>query len=128
MKLDFPCDLQWSDLAGTSNTVRHCDRCDRNVFNLSGMTKARAEALLAEHGKGLCVHFVARDGHIVHDGDPLMQLRRQKRGAWRLLAGALVVQSVFAAAGHGSDNYFDPFYGLRDAIADAFADDEYMGG
>lgn len=128
MELDFVCDLNWSDLKGASKIVRHCDRCDRDVFNLSGMTRERAARLLKENGAGLCVHFVSREGTIVHDGDPLMQLRSQKRGAWRLVAGALVVQSAFAMVGDSSERYFDPFYGLADAVTDAFEDDEYMGG
>lgn len=113
MKLKFECPLTWNDLAGTSTIRRHCDRCDHAVYNLSGMTRDQARRALALHegaGKKMCVHFVSRNGQIVHDGDPLLQLEGQRRGAGKLLAAALLVQTAFAiVADEPSDFYFDPF-------------------
>lgn len=108
-ELSYYCELSWADLPGNSNTIRHCGQCDTKVYNLSAMTEAQAARLLSREGAPPCVHFVSRDGRIVHDGDPLEQLRKQRRGAKKLLAGALAVQAVFMAVGEGERVFLDPF-------------------
>lgn len=107
--LSYRCELTWNDLPGDSNTVRHCGECDKDVYNLTGMTKAQAARFLELRREGLCVHFAARDGQIVHDGDPIEQLERQQVGAKKLLAGALAVQAVFMTFGQGEKVLLDPF-------------------
>ncbi len=110
MKLAFECDLRWNDLDGTSNTRRHCTDCDRDVYNLSGMTRRQATRLLADDAAGLCVRFVSRNGQIVHDGDPIAQLRAQRGGAGRLLATAMLAQAAFLTfADDPRAAFFDPF-------------------
>ncbi len=118
MKLSFECDLRWQDLEGASNMLRHCNRCDHTVYNLSGMTRRDAKKVLKLHeGKKVCVHFVSLSGHIVHDGDPLEQLEHQRRGAGRLVAAALIVQAAFVALSNDPvGDYFDPFASLVDAL------------
>ena len=107
-KLSYTCDLKWTDLQGDGTKRRHCERCDRSVYNLSGMTREAARAVLKRDGER-CVHFVSRDGYIVHDGDPLEQLRRQKLGADKLLAAALVVHAAFLTVGGPERVLLDPF-------------------
>lgn len=40
-----PCAADWDDMSGDGH-VRHCGDCDKNVYDLSGMTRAEATALL----------------------------------------------------------------------------------
>jgi hypothetical protein len=72
--------------------VRVCAGCDRPVFNLSGMTRVEAEAVLATRGLTPCVRFFRRpDGTIMTTDCPT-----GARPAPRRLA---VVASSLAAAG-----------------------------
>lgn len=114
--LSYRCGLKWDDLPGPSNTVRHCQRCGENVFNLTGMSRARARRILDMGNARPCVHFVTRGGEIVHDGDPLEQLHRQRRGAKKLLAGALMIQIV---ALNGTSDWVDPFAVAAQSAAEA---------
>src|SRR5262249_26070513 len=56
----------WNQMTGDDRT-RHCGACQKNVYNLSGMTRAEAEALLLEHNGELCVRYYQR-----HDGTILL--------------------------------------------------------
>lgn len=130
MDSNFECDLRWDDLVGESNMRRHCDRCDRNVYNLSGMTREQAARLIRLHeGAPLCIHYVRRDGRIVHEGDPLQQLRSQRQGSRRLVAAAMAVHAAFAAiADRPAEALFDPFKYVVDALrADPVEEKFYMG-
>lgn len=73
--------------------VRYCTLCHLNVYNLSAMTRAEAEAFVtAEEGPG-CIRFLRRkDGTIQTRDCP--QATEMARAATRLLVGRLV---AFAA-------------------------------
>ena len=117
MKLTYECDPGWDDLDGSSDVRRHCGECDRDVFNLSNMTRKKAERVLALfESEGVCVHFVSRGGRIIHDGDPLEQLRSQRRGAGKLLAFAVAVQAAMVLGGEPVSSYFDPFAWAANSI------------
>jgi hypothetical protein len=89
LKVASPCRESWSDMTG-DDQVRHCTRCDKDVFNLSEMNAADAEALLARHGTAPCVRFFRRaDGTVKTKDCP------DRRP---LIAGAIAA-SVIAAAG-----------------------------
>jgi hypothetical protein len=89
LKVASPCRESWSDMTG-ADQVRHCTRCDKDVFNLSEMNAADAEALLARHGTAPCVRFFRRaDGTVKTKDCP------DRRP---LIAGAIAA-SVIAAAG-----------------------------
>ncbi len=62
VRVASPCSIPWRRMRG-DDRVRHCDRCDRKVFNLSNMTRGDAEHVLKQHGFNLCVRFYKR-----HDG------------------------------------------------------------
>jgi hypothetical protein len=63
LRLATPCDKRWEDLAGGGEQVRFCASCEKRVFNLSNMTTAEGEALLAKKRAGLCVFYEkGRDG------------------------------------------------------------------
>lgn len=114
MQMRFECELTWEQLDGEDDVRRHCAECDRGVYNLSGMTRKQAVRLFARHDDDIpCVRFVSRDGRIVHNGDPLEQLRAQRFGARKLLAGAVALQVVFVAfTDDPSQHWYDPFGAL----------------
>jgi hypothetical protein len=65
IRVASPCKMEWNAMTGDER-VRHCGSCNKDVFNLSGMTRDEAEALIVEkHGK-LCVrYFQRKDGTIL---------------------------------------------------------------
>jgi hypothetical protein len=98
MDMSFICDQTWASLQGTDKKRRSCEVCDKPVYNLSGMTRKQARALLASYGENPpCIRFVSRNGEIIHDGDPFQQLRDQRNGAKVLLAAAAAVHVGFAS-------------------------------
>ncbi len=91
-----PCTADWNQMTGDDRT-RHCGACQKNVYNLSGMTRAEAEALLIERNGDLCVRYYQR-----HDGTILLadcavgvQRKRDRRRtvarAAAIVAGGLAV-------------------------------------
>ena len=49
-----PCHVRWTSMTGT-DTTRTCASCDRQVHDVSAMTTAEAEALLARGDERICV-------------------------------------------------------------------------
>jgi hypothetical protein len=60
-----PCRADWNAMTGDERT-RHCNQCDKQVFNLSEMTRSEAEALIVEKDGQLCARYYRRhDGTII---------------------------------------------------------------
>lgn len=99
LKVAAPCSADWDEMVGTDR-ARFCAHCNLNVYNLSGMSKREAEALLARTEGRLCVRFYRRaDGTILTDDCP-EGLRAIKRRARRAASAVLsTVLSFFAGLG-----------------------------
>ncbi|MBI3724141.1 hypothetical protein HY251_09350, partial [bacterium] len=84
-----PCKVPWEGMKG-DDRVRFCGLCALNVYNVEGMSREEAIALLERsEGRRLCVRFFRRaDGTVLTQDCPIL-LRRLKRAA-RWLAGGLV--------------------------------------
>ncbi len=54
-----PCPADWAKMTGTEQ-VRFCLGCRKNVYNLSAMTHAEAQALVTQMEGRLCVRFYHR--------------------------------------------------------------------
>lgn len=95
-----PCTASWEEMKG-DDRVRHCNDCNKSVFNLSAMPQADAAALLADNHNGeLCVRFYRRQDGTVMTSDCGDSQRAAVRQAWRKLphmAGAAVL--ALSAAG-----------------------------
>ncbi|MCE3607059.1 hypothetical protein LXA47_26165 [Massilia sp. P8910] len=95
-----PCTASWDKMKG-DDRVRHCNDCNKNVFNLSAMAQADAAALLADnHDGNLCVRFYRRQDGTVMTSDCGDSPRAAVRQAWRKLpfmAGAAML--ALSAAG-----------------------------
>lgn len=97
LRLGFACKERWDDMVG-DDRVRACGACDKQVFNLSSMTRAQAEALLATRGIKPCVRFYRRpDGTVMTSDCPSGVPRRSPRLAV-IAAGATLAASPAALA------------------------------
>jgi len=95
LKVASPCKESWDGMVG-DDAVRFCRRCEKNVYQLSNMTAAAIEALLADKGGDLCVRFFQRkDGTVLTADCPVgARRRRRKQVALGVGAGALSLVGV----------------------------------
>lgn len=84
-----PCSASWADMLGDER-VRFCVSCEKNVYNLSEMTRADAEALLASRGEGeLCVRYYQRaDGTVMTTDCPVGVTKKRRKKLALAVAGA----------------------------------------
>jgi len=60
-----PCTMSWNAMEGSDRT-RYCSKCELTVYNLSGMTRGEAEALIRAREGRLCVRLFRRaDGTVL---------------------------------------------------------------
>ena len=101
LRVAAPCSANWDDMDGDERS-RHCRECKLNVYNLSGMSRAEAEALIKEKEGNLCVRFYQRaDGTILTDNCPVGLRAIRNRLAWvsaGLAAGFFIAASGALAA------------------------------
>ncbi len=97
IRVASPCRADWGAMTGDER-VRACGQCNKNVYNLSEMTRDEAEALiLAKEGR-LCVRYFQR-----HDGTILLKdcvvgvAQKRKRRVIAAGAAALLAGGGFAA-------------------------------
>jgi len=65
LRVASPCSEKWAEMAGDER-VRACAKCNQNVYNLSSLTRAEAEALITERNGRMCVRYYQRaDGTIL---------------------------------------------------------------
>jgi len=105
-----PCDVAWSSMKG-STSVRHCDQCEKNVYNLSLLTRAEANALIFEKEGKLCVQLYKRfDGTVLTADCPkgLRAMRRKYLVARVKVIGAVLVLASFMGFGMGSCSSVNP--------------------
>ena len=105
-----PCKVDWGEMLG-DDRVRFCGQCSLNVYNLSGMTRADAEDLIARTEGRLCVRFYRRfDGSIITKDCPvgLRAIKRRVSYAWQALVS--VTLAFLAGAGiHQAFSSIPPF-------------------
>jgi len=92
IRVAAPCTADWNAMSGDERQ-RACGQCNKNVYNLSNMTRDEAEALIIEKEGKLCVRYYQRtDGTIILKDCEVGVSKRRKRkliaaGAAALLAG-----------------------------------------
>jgi hypothetical protein len=98
IRVATPCTADWSQMTGDDRT-RHCGECRKNVYNLSGMTREEAEALLIERNGDVCVRYFQRhDGTILLADCSVGVSRRRRRRLIAAGAATLLVSGAAAAA------------------------------
>ena len=91
IEIASPCSADWNAMRG-DDRARFCGTCQKNVYNLSNMSRTQAQALVAEKEGKLCVQFYRRaDGTVITDDCPI-PLRPARNGArwvWRSAAAGI---------------------------------------
>lgn len=95
VRVASPCSESWSDMVG-DDTARFCLKCEKNVYDLSSMTRPEAEALIEAKEGQLCVRFYRRaDGTMLTADCPVgVTRRRRRRIAALTMLGAGLVSAV----------------------------------
>ncbi|CAN5225712.1 hypothetical protein BH11CYA1_BH11CYA1_29460 [soil metagenome] len=65
IKLQYECPYKWSKMKGDDKT-RFCNSCQKNVYNISKLSRQKAVELITEKEGNVCVRFYQRrDGTVV---------------------------------------------------------------
>lgn len=100
IRVASPCPMSWDAMKG-DDRVRFCGQCSLNVYNLSALTEAEAQALVREKEGRLCVRFFQRaDGTRITQDCPVGLAAVRRRIA--------LVAAGFAAAIMGFAAFFRP--------------------
>ena len=59
IQIAAPCRASWDGMPG-DDRVRYCGQCEKHVYNLSGMARHDAQALVSQTEGRLCVRFYRR--------------------------------------------------------------------
>ena len=98
IRVASPCPMKWEQMTG-DNRVRHCQECKLNIYNLSDMTQAEAERLMATREGRICVHYYRRaDGSILTRDCP-RGLRAVTERISRIAAAVLSAVTTVGFAG-----------------------------
>ncbi len=96
IRVASPCHERWDAMTGDEQS-RHCASCNKNVYNLSAMTREAAEALVREKEGKLCVRYYRRADGTILTADCSVGVRR-KRVQLVAAAGAVTALAAGAAA------------------------------
>ncbi len=94
IQIASPCHAQWDQMIG-DDRVRYCGSCEKNVFNLSAMTRDEAESLIIASGSKICVRMYKRTDGTVMTEDCTVGAKKKRR---KRLAAALVGAAALGAA------------------------------
>jgi len=97
IRVATPCPADWKAMSGDEQ-VRACGSCNKNVYNLSTLTREEAEALILDKEGRLCVrYFQRKDGTILLKDCSIGITQKRKRRALAVGIAALLGGGVFAA-------------------------------
>jgi hypothetical protein len=111
IQIATPCTARWSEMVG-DHRVRHCLQCNQDVFNLSQLAAAEAEALLREKTGGACFRLWRReDGTVLTQDCPTGYQRKHFRRGLAMVAFGVLLCMGAAYAGfverHHADERID---------------------
>lgn len=90
IQIATPCRANWDKMQvrDESGAVRHCQSCQKNVYNLSMMNRAEALALIQQHEGEMCVRLARRaDGTVINNDCPVgLQSKSRRRRGWTIAA------------------------------------------
>ncbi|HEX8149230.1 MAG TPA: hypothetical protein VF591_18760 [Pyrinomonadaceae bacterium] len=118
VRVAAPCPADWGKMVGDER-VRYCDRCSLHVYNLSGMTRREAEALVTNAEGRLCVRYYRRpDGTILTRNCPVGLSALKRRAARAATATMTAVLGFCAALGlnFGLDRALSPSIMEKSAV------------
>jgi hypothetical protein len=94
IRVASPCNARWDDMTGDAQ-ARFCGSCQKNVYNLSEMTREAAQALVRAKEGDLCVRYYRRADGTVLTADCSVGVRRKRV---HLVAAAGAVTALAAGA------------------------------
>ena len=98
IRVASPCSSDWNQMYGDDRR-RFCAECKLNVYNLSGMTRDEAEALVMNSEGRLCVRFFRRkDGTILTEDCPVGWKAVKKRASRIAVAVSSIVAGFLTGA------------------------------
>lgn len=87
LRIASPCKASWDEMQGDER-VRFCGHCQKNVYNLSGMRRDEATALVRERTGEICVRMYRRnDGTVLTTDCPVGARKKNVRRLVVLAAG-----------------------------------------
>lgn len=96
IRIASPCNASWDAMTG-DDRVRFCGSCQKNVFNLSNMSRDDAEALIEKTEGRVCVRFYRRRDGTVLTQDCPVGLRAVRRRLALIGAGLAAGLGLLAA-------------------------------
>jgi hypothetical protein len=97
LRVASPCSEQWANMPGDER-VRACGKCKQNVYNLSALTRAEAEALIVQRNGRMCVRYYQRADGTILLADCTVG-KRNKRIVRAVAAG--IAASIAGGAAYG---------------------------
>jgi hypothetical protein len=94
--IDSPCPVSWESMQGDKR-VRHCRHCQKNVYNLSAMTREEVVGLIQQKEVQLCGRMFRRADGTLLTSDCPVGLREVRRRIVRALFG--IAATVLALVG-----------------------------
>ena len=95
VRIASPCPADWDAMYG-DDRKRFCGECKLNVYNLSGMTREEAEALIFNAEGRLCVRIYRRaDGTVITSDCPVGWEKIKQRTRFYAAALASLLMALF---------------------------------
>jgi hypothetical protein len=112
LRIASPCDASWEEMrplrTNDGERARFCGACDKNVYDLSSMTRADALALIERYEGRCCVRFFVRpDGTVLTEDCPVgirALLKQAERRALLTAAAGVSVVAAFVAVVVGASH------------------------
>jgi hypothetical protein len=89
IQIASPCPMSWDAMTGDER-ARHCNQCEKHVYNISEMTRDEAEQLIIEKEGRLCLRLHRRHDGKVMTADCPVGLRRKIKNRLKLVTAAFV--------------------------------------
>jgi hypothetical protein len=99
IRVASPCKASWDAMTG-DDRVRHCKQCNKNVYNLSAMTRDQAQSLIARTEDELCGRYFRRADGTILTADCPVGVRRRRRVV--VLATGIVTVVIGAVGAVGA--------------------------
>jgi hypothetical protein len=98
LEVASPCTESWDDMQG-DDRIRHCARCQLNVYNIHEFTLPEVESLMRSRNGRMCVRLFQRaDGTVLTRDCPVGLRKVRLRIAASLVTAAAFVGAVLTAA------------------------------
>jgi hypothetical protein len=98
IRIASPCSADWNQMIGDER-VRHCGKCDKDVFNISTMTRDEAEQLVRDKHGDLCARYYQRKDGTILLSDCTIGKSQQRKRRW-IAAGAAALLAGTSVAAH----------------------------